>query len=60
MTLNDDSGSEKLVSPLSEDTASPLPDDTWTIPEIKEYLDAHQIAYKSSDNKTDLLAKIGG
>ena len=30
-----------------------------TVDEIKKYMDAHNIAYTSTDNKADLLAKLG-
>nr|DAY87284.1 MAG TPA: Putative stress-responsive nuclear envelope protein [Caudoviricetes sp.] len=37
-----------------------IPDETWTIPEIKKYLDVKGIDYKSSDTKPALLSKVGG
>lgn len=37
-----------------------LPDENWTIAEIKKYLDDNGITYKSSDTKPTLLSKVGG
>ena len=34
-----------------------LPDKGWTAKELKAYMDSNSIAYKSSDNKAELLAK---
>ena len=33
------------------------PDSGWTAVQLKAYLDANSIAYKSSDSKSELLAK---
>ncbi|WP_455326552.1 hypothetical protein [Enterococcus saigonensis] len=37
-----------------------LPNENWTIAEIKKYLDDKGIVYKSSDTKPMLLSKVGG
>ncbi len=34
-----------------------VPDDSWTVPEIKDWLDEHDIEYTSDDLKADLLEK---
>lgn len=45
------------MAPLKAEVS--VPDDSWTVVQIKQYLDDNGIAYKSTDNKTELLVKAG-
>ena len=38
--------------------SSSSPDNSWTKPEIKKYLDLNNISYKSGDNKETLLSMV--
>ena len=40
-------------------SANSGPDDTWTKPKLKDYMDSNSIEYNSGDTKQDLLDKIG-
>ena len=39
---------------------SDKPDNTWTSPEIREYLDSNGIDYVTRDSKSTLLSKVKG
>ena len=47
----------KLTAPFLKGA---LPDETWKVAEIKDYLDANGIDYSKSATKSELLALIGG
>ncbi|WP_084030236.1 HeH/LEM domain-containing protein [Atopobacter phocae] len=38
--------------------ASGTPDSTWTVSQIKSYLDEHSISYSSSAKKSELLELV--
>ncbi len=48
---------QEADAPDTAEESTTVPDDSWTVPEIKEYLDEHDIDYTSNDLKADLLEK---
>ncbi|MCT1186493.1 hypothetical protein EFL96_06285 [Lactococcus lactis] len=41
-----------------ENEATSKPDNSWTVTNIKAWLDSHSISYTSSNNKAELLALV--
>ena len=51
---------EEVVQSKEEEVPNEVPNEDWTIDEIKEYLDHQEIEYKARDNKGTLLELAGG
>jgi len=51
-------GTQKPVAESVKEEVIEKPDNSWTKPKLKEYMDSNNIEYNSGDTKQDLLDKI--